>query len=252
MTRNMSENTNRHGLTRNIPEDVKLQVRQACGFGCVECGASIVEYEHVNPEFKDAVSHTAEGIALLCASCHGNVTRKFWSKERIAKARKNPFCKREGFSWGGLDIGSKHPVIRFAGVSFRKCRIPVEVRGTPLFLIENPEADGAPFRLSATFCDSKGTPLFLIRQNVWESRSGVWDTQFVGGRISIHDEQGSQSLAIRLEPPTGLAVERVDMMVNGYGFRGDSETLTVTTPGGGQTELTGCGVDGGRVGISLG
>ena len=72
----MSSVTNKYGLSRNIPEDVKLAVRQACGFGCVVCGMSIIEYEHIDPPFHDATVHDPTKIALLCATCHGNVSKK--------------------------------------------------------------------------------------------------------------------------------------------------------------------------------
>lgn len=247
----MMSETNRHGLSRYIPAEVRLAVRQACGFGCVVCGMSIVEYEHIDPEFPDAKSHEASGIALLCSTCHGNVTRKFWSKAKIAEARCKPQCKEIGFSWGALDIGAHHPVIRFAGVTFRRCAIPVEVRGTPLFQIEQPEAPGTPFRLSATFASAEGEPLFEIRQNEWTARAGVWDTEFVGGRITIRDKKDSQRLILRTEPPHGIAVEQLDMQVRGHRFIGDTDTLRVVFPGGGFGEFTNCGMDGCRVGISL-
>lgn len=48
---------NKHGLSRTIPEPVKREVRQACGFGCVFCGHALVEYEHVDPLFADARLH---------------------------------------------------------------------------------------------------------------------------------------------------------------------------------------------------
>lgn len=247
----MSTDTNRHGLSRYIPADIRLAVRQACGFGCVTCGASIVEYEHIEPEFHDAKSHEIEGIALLCATCHGNVTRKFWSKAKIAEARRNPHCKETGFSWGALDIGANHPVIQFSGVTFRRCTIPIEVRGIPVFQIEQPEVVGSPFRLSATFANNVGQPIFEVRQNEWTAHAGVWDTEFTGGRIIIKDREDSQRLILRTEPPHGIAVEQMDMRVAGYRLIGNTETLRVVFPGGSTSEFTRCGADGARVGISL-
>jgi HNH endonuclease len=77
---------NRHGLTRDIPEPVKRAVRQACGFGCVVCGASIIEYEHVDPGFADAREHGPANLTLLCPQCHSKVTTGIWSKEKIKVA----------------------------------------------------------------------------------------------------------------------------------------------------------------------
>ena len=247
----MSSVTNKYGLSRNIPEDVKLAVRQACGFGCVVCGMSIIEYEHIDPPFHDATVHDPTKIALLCATCHGNVTRKYWSKDKIAEALKAPHCKLTGFSWGAFDIGNQHPVIRFAGVTFHHCKIPVQVRGLSIFEIEEPETPGTPFRLSANFTDPAGAPLFQVRRNEWSSHTNVWDTEFTGGRIIIRDSKHEQSLILRAEPPNGIAVEKLNMQVGPYFFTGDTETLRMHFPGGGVSTLTRCAMDGVRVGMSL-
>ncbi len=53
---------NKYGLSRDIPPSVKLQVRRACSFGCVICGASIT-YEHIDPPFTEAHEHDPEKIA---------------------------------------------------------------------------------------------------------------------------------------------------------------------------------------------
>lgn len=247
----MSFATNKHGLSRHIPPEIRLAIRQACGFGCVVCGASIIEYEHINPEFHEATTHDVSTIALLCASCHGNVTRRFWSKEKIAEARRNPRCRQRGFSWGALDIGNHHPIIRFGGVTFRRCTIPIEVNGIPVFQIEQPEISGAPFRLTANFTDMTGQPLLVICQNEWSARSTVWDAEFVGGRITIRDKEDSQRLILKVEPPHGIAVEQLHMQVGGHLFIGDTDTLRVIFPGGGVCDFTNSGMDGARVGISL-
>ena len=71
---------NKYDLNRDIPNLVKRQVRQSCGFGCVICGASIIDYEHVDPIFAEAKEHDPEKITLLCPQHHAKVTRGFLSK----------------------------------------------------------------------------------------------------------------------------------------------------------------------------
>ena len=58
-------NTNDHGLSRTIPEGVKREVRQRCGFGCVICGLGFYDYEHFAPDFVDATEHNPAGMTLL-------------------------------------------------------------------------------------------------------------------------------------------------------------------------------------------
>jgi hypothetical protein len=35
---------NKYGLKRTIPEKIKREVRQRCGFGCVRCGSLRTNY----------------------------------------------------------------------------------------------------------------------------------------------------------------------------------------------------------------
>ena len=50
---------------RNIPAEIKRQVRQRCGFGCIICGLPIYEYEHME-EWAKVKRHRTEEITLLC------------------------------------------------------------------------------------------------------------------------------------------------------------------------------------------
>lgn len=36
----MQTETNRHGLSRYIPPNIKRTIRKQCGFGCVVCGVA--------------------------------------------------------------------------------------------------------------------------------------------------------------------------------------------------------------------
>ena len=78
---------NKHGLSRNIPSQIKREIRQAAGFGCVCCGVAIGMYEHVDPEFHDAKEHDPERMAYLCGGCHDKVSRGIWSKDKIKEER---------------------------------------------------------------------------------------------------------------------------------------------------------------------
>jgi 5-methylcytosine-specific restriction endonuclease McrA len=44
------------GRRPKIPEGVKREVRQRCGFGCVICGLPIYEYDHLVP-YAQVLSH---------------------------------------------------------------------------------------------------------------------------------------------------------------------------------------------------
>src|SRR6266545_6167963 len=234
---------NKYGLARDIPDAVKRQVRQACGFGCVLCGASIIEYEHVDPPFAEAKAHDPQRITLLCPRCHAKLTRNFMSKETVKAAMGNPFCKKTGYASELLDIGKVHPAIVFAGVTLMNCPIPVAVGGAPLFAIREAEEAGAPFRLSANFANSQGQPSLQIVDNEWRVYGTSWDVEAVGGAITIRDEPGHVSLRLVANPPDGIVVDQLDMFLGGFRFLGSPGQLVVESPGGGRNTFVSCLAD---------
>jgi hypothetical protein len=246
----MSTQYNRHGLSRYIDADIKRQIRRDCGFGCVICGASIITYEHIDPEFNDATEHDPAHMALLCEGCHGKVTRKFWSKAKVINARRLPKCRTVGFSHGEFDFGERSPYIKFAGFTFRNCPTPLSVSGIPVFSIEAPEELDAPFRLSATFADPQGKTCLEIVRNEWKLSSGLWDAECVGGRIEIRSQEEPYTLILKAEPPHGIAVERLHMRVKHVEFIGDTSTLE-TRIGNSLMSFTGCFADNCQVGLAL-
>jgi hypothetical protein len=103
--------TNRQGLLRYIPDAVKRQVRQRCGFGCILCGNAIVQYEHVGPTFADASKHEADGITLLGPTHHAEVTSGMRSKRSVIAASANPKCLQRGFSSFLFEKSNQFPEI---------------------------------------------------------------------------------------------------------------------------------------------
>lgn len=95
---------NIHGLNRDPSPNVKYAIRKDDFFGCVHCGLGIYEYEHIDPEFKDAEKHDPKKMALLCPTEHAKVTRQFTSKETVWKWKKDPWSKRHGHCHDKFDI----------------------------------------------------------------------------------------------------------------------------------------------------
>ena len=81
---------NRHGLKRHIPSKVSEKIRRDAGFGCIVCGDLVVEYEHIEPSFADAIEHDPEKMTLLCPKHHSRVTKGLISKKQIWKYKENP------------------------------------------------------------------------------------------------------------------------------------------------------------------
>ena len=242
---------NQFGLPRRIPEEVKRAVRQRCGYGCVLCGSSIVEYEHVRPEFSKARAHDPNGIVLLCPTCHAKKTRNFLSTRRVLEALESPAAKQQGFAFSDLEDHSSHPYVVLAGLTLKNCRTPIEVRGLPLIRVEDAEAARAPYQLSASFFDQQGRPSLFIRRNEWQVSSESWDVEAVGGKVTVRTGPGQVALHLVFDPGQGVVVERIRMYCAGYLFEGDAGGLDVISPGGGRMTFTNCLADNCNVGLSL-
>jgi hypothetical protein len=243
--------SNIYGLPRDIPADTKRLVRQRCGFGCVVCGLGIVQYEHVDPEYKDAHKHDPDAIALLCPQCHARVTTKMWSKARVKLAMKQPKCKQVGYTRDFFDLCGGHPSLQFGGVLLSNCPTPIEVGGHPLFSVKPPEEEGGPFRLSGLFTDSYGMVSLQIEDNEWRASSKAWDVEVKGPRITIREGKGDIHLVLRADPPQCLVVERLNMSIAGMRFEADGDFLRVHTPNGGTMDFTKSVMDNCRVGMSF-
>lgn len=206
---------NQHGLSRDIPEGVKRQIRQRDGFGCVVCGRAIYDYEHIAPEFSDAREHSSQGILLLCSEHHSLKTRGLLSKETILAAAQNPRAKQHGFSFGPFDIGAAPPTIRLGTLTVRNVQTLIEILGEPIFSIRPPNESGLPFLINACLRDRDGEIILHIVDNEWRTPCENWDVEIEGPRITIRKKLGDILLQLRSEPPHQLVIERLDMIHRG-------------------------------------
>ncbi|KVN46810.1 hypothetical protein WT12_14590 [Burkholderia territorii] len=242
---------NRHGLSRTVPAAVKREIRQRCGFGCVVCGAAYIEYEHFDPDFADATEHNPAGMTLLCSQCNQKRARGRLSAETVAAANANPYCLRQGFSSEMFDFSAEPIEIAFSGVTFYDCRHVIVVNGFPLLSLAPPLEAGQPVRLSGCFSDAEGQETLTIKDNEWFVGAGNWDVECVGPRITIRNAPGEISLVLRMEPPTRLVVERIDMQFKGVRFRGDETTLEFSSNGTDWNQLTRCNASHSFTGINI-
>ena len=79
-------NTNKYGLSRTIPEDIKRQIRQRSKFGCLICRQAIYTYEHIDPVFVEASEHDPDCMCLLCPNHQRDSTDGVLSKSEIMEA----------------------------------------------------------------------------------------------------------------------------------------------------------------------
>lgn len=207
----MMNEINIHGLSRTIPENIKRQVRQECGFGCVICGLAIATYEHIDPLFKNAKRHDPSKISYLCGSCHDRITRGAWSKQKVMDARLDPWCNRHNRCHDSFDISIPHPVIWVGPNEIININKILSVDDHVILSIEPPEQPGAPYSISGEFYDDSGNLLFIIDRNEWVGSIENWDIETVGRTITIRKGPGKIALRMTALPPKGLIIERADI-----------------------------------------
>jgi hypothetical protein len=242
---------NAYGLTRDIPSSVKRLVRQQCGFGCVICGLGIVQYEHVDPEFKDAQHHDPDCIALFCPQCHAKVTTGMWSKQKIKLAMQDPKCKQVGYTREFFDFVRGYPSLRFGGITLYNCPTPIAISEHPLFSIKPSEDPDSPFRFSGYFTDSKGNRSLKIIDNEWQASTSAWDVEIQGPTITIRERHRFIHLILRVNPPSEIIVEMLKMSLAGYTFEANGDFLHVGLPDGKIAKFTSCIMDYCDVGLRL-
>lgn len=243
---------NKHGLGRTVPAAVKREIRSRCGFGCVICGLAYYDYEHFDPDFKDAKTHNARGMTLLCMQCNHKRARGTLSAETVARANLNPICKQKGFASEMFDFGPEPIEVKFAGVTFYDCKVLIQVCGVDLLSLSPPKEDGGPFLLSGFLADSTGATTLKIVDNEWFAGDASWDVEVVGPQITIRRGPGDIALQLKVAPPHAIHIERIDMHVESYFLKGDEDCLRISRDGKSWNTLSAIGLRACKVGISLG
>ncbi|MEE9381896.1 MAG: HNH endonuclease signature motif containing protein [Nannocystaceae bacterium] len=216
---------NKHGLSRTIPDDVKREVRQACGFGCATCGAAVYQYEHIDPPFADAHRHDAENLALLCGGCHEKVTRRFWSKDKIWRARANPWSLEHGSAHFAMDIGdfSRRRIRLGKTILEDPAETVISAFGDSVLKISPPERENTPVILSAKFLDTKGDVSLEILHNEIVVNSSSWDTRTESGRFRVFEAGRKLVLDLQLKPGGLFEIHCLDMTTRGGRIKVSSE-----------------------------
>lgn len=207
------DDTNRFGLKRYITEDVRSKIRSDSGYGCVICGTLFCDYEHIEPEFKDAKKHDPDSMTLLCGGCHDKVTRKRWSKQKVWEAKRNPKAKSDGFVNELLEP-SLHSSIRLGNSQIALTNKIITINGKPLLWFEAPERDGEPILVNAIFYDNNRKPIAFINRNQFTGIVGEHDILGEGTRVTIRPEKGKIALVLKSEGDQPIQIERIDMMYN--------------------------------------
>ena len=209
-----------------IPESVKREVRQRCGFGCVICGSPIYHYDHMD-QWALTKEHNAETLTLLCGSHHDEATRGILHREKIRSANNKPFNKIKGLS-------SKHPLhyddaqeydIVLGDNLFTFSKYTVRT-GNSVYLavIENEPLlqltfDEGMVYLSCQFYDFNNKLVLKIDKNELVYSIDHWDITFVGTCLKINNAARDITLEIVFDTPAKMTITKAKLYFNGVYIR---------------------------------
>lgn len=205
---------NKYGLSRYIPEEVKLEIRRRSKFGCVVCRCAFYQYEHINPEFYDAHEHDPDKMCLLCGHCHDKVTRGMLSKKTIQDKYKEIQTSTDVKKpFDDIDLNHNNITVTLGSCIFKYSKCLISLDGVTVLAIEPPE-EGSSFPvLSGSFSDDDGNELFTIHKNEWQGSNDAWDTEIKGSEIKIRTSKNKVALHLRMHPPESIEVAQIDMRI---------------------------------------
>ncbi|CAM3902085.1 HNH endonuclease [Shewanella aquimarina] len=248
----MSKKINRFGLKRIIPPAVRAQIRKEAGYGCVFCGNPFVDYEHIDPEFKDAKIHDPDKMTLLCSGCHDNVTQRRWSKKRVWAAKAEPFAKKEGFIRNSLSPSQDKAVIKMGNMHCSLANIVLSLYGKPIIWFEPSNQPDAPIFLNAIFHDNGSKPIAYVSRNVFRGIVGEHDIVSTAARFEIRAKPRTISLIIESVGDEPIEIKRLCMEYLGQEVSVNSKAGIRLKGNGSDIVFNGGSISGFNSGFSIG
>lgn len=202
-----------------IPPEIKREVRQRCGFGCVICGLPLYEYEHML-EWAEVQRHEAEEITLLCRQHHGEKTNGLLPKETVLEANKNPYNLRAGvsknlflhYSGNDVQLALSNSTFSFNGLSDNSFFAPLVVDGLAVvgFRVES-----GRLLLQFLAFNELNVPILQIVDNELVYRTEQWDIEWVGQKLTIREGHRKILLQLVFEPPNIIRITKGRILLNG-------------------------------------
>ena len=239
---------NKYGLQRRLPPDLKLKLRQECGFGCVICGDAFCDDAHLDPAFENAKEHNVSNMALLCKYHHPDTDLGDLPLSAVIEARKNPKCRSRGFA--DKNVYMESPLnVKFGSNTFDDVRCIVKTTaGDEWFVVTPPKSSSIYPGINAKFFGSTGNVDFEIidneivvnsvYRNRWTLGTHVWDASLKGRTgdkgTSLEIRKGPKKITLKInfEPPNTINILRLEMKLHESGLLIDTKgNLTLTHNG---------------------
>jgi hypothetical protein len=199
-----------------IPEPLKRQIRQRCGFGCVICGLPLYEYDHLDGPTD---VNDPGRITLLCDRHHKERTNGLLPTPDVEKANVQPHNVRLGASAPyALNYSGSQCSIRMASNvhssdlidGARMCVLEVSGRCLVGFDYEDEH-----LLLTLDLRDADDHQLMLIDRSELVYWIDTWDIQLVGQRLTFRRDLGDIIFDATFSPPTEIVIHRADFFVSG-------------------------------------
>lgn len=211
---------------RNIPEPMKREIRQRCGFGCVICGSIIYDYDHMLKDWSEVKEHISQDITLLCPGHHREKTNGLLTRQQVEAANKNPYNFKNHFSspymlhfTGGVGVAvianniftNDSLVKAFEGQNLPYV-VPILIDGNPII--------GFKFQDERLLLDIKifnefNEPILVVLDNQLVFKPEAWDVDLRGSTLVIREAPRKIVLKLEFCPPNKIIVSKAKIRFNG-------------------------------------
>lgn len=177
----------------DIPEPLKREVRQKCGFGCVICGIPVYHYDHID-EYSKVKSHDLANLVLLCPNHHQDKTSHRLPKEKLDRAastprnlsypRSSPYQFFMTGSQTNLWVGSNLFSFQFSEAA-SNIFTAIQISGRSVMSIQHEDGN---LLLNLVLSDRAGKEVLQIERGELIISTGVWDYRIEGRVVEIRSE----------------------------------------------------------------
>lgn len=217
--------------SRNIPEPIKREVRQRCGFGCVICGLPIYDYDHLK-QWAIVKEHVADDITLLCPSHHREVTSGRLPRDMVLEANKAPYNFKHGrstptilyYQGDSCDFIIGNNKFSMDERSRHKQLIAFMVDGIPILSFN---FDQGHLLLNAVLFDERNFPILNIFNNQLVYALDQWDIKLTGKKLIIRSGLRKVFLEITFETPNIVIINSGRLLCNGVEIKVDKGWVIV-------------------------
>lgn len=202
-----------------IPEQIKLEVRRRCGFGCVICGLPLYEYDHI-VDWAIVQQHVAAQITLLCDRHHREKTNGLLSPQQVTSANQDPFNLRQGvskaydlhYAGGGCEttIGSS----RFTTEDIGQGTLSASLVIDGIVIVGFVLIDGH-LLLHLQLFDEYNNPVATIHNNELIYSTSPWDIKLTGRNLVIRAAERSVLVDMQFDVPNRIVIRRGRVLCNG-------------------------------------